>query len=51
MKKGHIDKFKARLVAKGYSQVAVRDNNETFSPVARMNSLRIFIKIIRGQGS
>jgi len=38
------------LVAKGYSQVAIRDYNGTFSPVARMNSLRIFIKISVARG-
>ena len=45
MKNGKIDKYKARLVAKGYSQVYERDYNETFAPVARMNSLRIFLKM------
>ena len=45
MKNGKIDKYKARLVAKGYSQIPERDYNETFAPVARMNSLRIFLKM------
>ena len=45
MKNGKIDKYKARLVAKGYSQVYERDYNETFAPVARMNSIRIFLKM------
>ena len=45
MKNGRVDKYKARMVAKGYSQVRVRDYNETFAPLARMNSLRIFLKL------
>jgi len=45
MKNGRVDKYKARMVAKGYSQVRERDYNETFAPVARMNSLRIFLKL------
>jgi hypothetical protein len=45
MKHGKLDKFKARLVAKGFTQVKELDYNETFAPVARMNTLRIFLKI------
>ena len=45
MKHGKIDKFKARLVAKGFTQVKELDYNETFAPVARMNTLRIFLKL------
>ena len=45
MKNGRVDKYKARMVAKGYSQVRERDFNETFAPVARMDSLRIFLKL------
>ena len=45
VKNGKIDKYKARMVAKGYSQVREKDYNETFAPVARMNSLRIFLKL------
>ena len=50
MKNGKVDKHKARLVAKGYSQIPVRDYNETFAPVARMNSLRIFLmmSVVKG---
>ena len=37
--------FKARFVAKGYSQVEGIDYNETFSPTARMNSIRLIVQI------
>jgi hypothetical protein len=45
IKDGIIDKRKARLVARGFSQQIYEDYNETFAPVARMNSLKIFLKI------
>ena len=32
-------KYKARLVARGYSQVHGIEYNQTFSPVAKMDSL------------
>jgi hypothetical protein len=34
---------KARLVAKGYAQVAGLDFEETFAPVARLESIRILL--------
>ena len=39
------DHFKARFVAKGYSQVEGVDYQETFSPTARMNSIRVISQI------
>jgi hypothetical protein len=42
---GDVSHFKARFVAKGYSQRACLDYKETFSPVIRMASLRLFLAI------
>ena len=38
-------KYKARLVAKDYSQVHGIDYNETFAPVAKMDSIRLSLAI------
>jgi len=45
MKNGVIDKYKVRIVAKGYNQILDLDYNESFAPVARFNTLRIFLAI------
>ena len=36
---------KARLVAQGYSQVEGVDFDETFAPVARMESIRVLLAL------
>lgn len=36
---GSIERYKTRLIAKGYSQTYDIDYQETFEPVAQMNSI------------
>lgn len=42
---GTIERLKARLVAKGFTQTYEVDYLETFSPVARLNSVRVVISL------
>ena len=42
---GTKTKYKARLVAKGFSQVQGLDYNETFSPIARMDSIKLVLAV------
>ncbi|CAL8078783.1 unnamed protein product, partial [Prunus armeniaca] len=47
---GSVQKNKARLVAKGYSQKPGVDYNETFAPVARLDTIRTLIALAAQKG-
>ena len=46
---GSIARYKARLVARGFSQAYGLDYHETFSPVARLSSIRVILSIALDQ--
>jgi Reverse transcriptase (RNA-dependent DNA polymerase) len=43
---GKVKRYKARLVAKGYSQMYGIDYDETFTPVAKMSTVRTLISMV-----
>lgn len=47
---GEVDKYKARLVVKGYAQEYGVDYTEVFTPVARMDTVRMILALAAQKG-
>jgi hypothetical protein len=47
---GQINRYKAGIFAKGFQQVHGIDYDETFSPIAKMDSIRLALSIAASKG-
>jgi hypothetical protein len=48
--KGEVVRIKSRLVAQGYSQKEGIDYEETFTPIARLEAIRILLAFFVAKG-
>jgi hypothetical protein len=47
---GQVSRYKSRLVAKGFKQVHNIDYDETFTMIAKMDSIHLFLAIAVDKG-
>jgi hypothetical protein len=47
---GTIDKYKATLVAKGYTKKEGEDFFDTYSPIARLTTIRVLLSLTASHG-
>jgi hypothetical protein len=47
---GTIDKYKIRLVAEGYTEREYEDFFDTYSPIARVTTIRVLLSLAASHG-